>query len=119
MVYTKKFLFKSEQRKSLSLAFFQMSFEFLGWSEHILAPVEFNFNFCAGHCAFPLAWDEGRVTKHSYIQSLASAVNRTVFPPPCCVPHELGNLAVLYLTSELLLAAEVWDGVVAKSCGCK
>lgn len=103
----------------LSLDFFlQISFAELGWSDRIFQPQEYEANFCAGSCDYPLNGDYN-TTKHSYIQSLAAKLNPELVPPPCCAPHELRPVTVIYMQGYEQFVTHEWHGMRAESCGCK
>ena len=102
----------------LVYSFSQISFQELGWSDYILRPLDYEANFCAGSCDYPLT-DHYNTTKHSYIQSLAAKLNPDLVPPPCCTPHELTPVTVLYEQSPDLFVTHEWHGMKAESCGCK
>ena len=103
---------------SLSV-FSQISFEELGWGDYILLPTHYEANFCAGSCEFPLNEPSYNTTKHSYIQSLAARLNPDLVPPPCCAPHELRSVDVIYELENENFVAHEWQGMRAESCGCK
>ncbi|VDM35370.1 unnamed protein product [Hydatigera taeniaeformis] len=90
-----------------------VSFEQLNMTDWILAPVTFDAGVCSGVCTFPLG-QETQPTNHAVLQSVWSRFLRTStvtspdsssasaqhVPPPCCVPHELEALPMLYFQTD-------------------
>ena len=95
----------------------QVSFEELGWLEHIVQPLSFTSNFCAGRCNYPIT-STHNVTKHSYIQSLAHEMNPNVVPPPCCAPHTTESLTITFRENADTFVNRIWGDMKVTSCGC-
>jgi hypothetical protein len=96
----------------------QVSFEDLGLGDYILYPREFELNYCAGGCTYPLLLPPA-VTWHAYIQNLASLRGLDDIPPPCCVPLQLGSVTVLYRHEEEGFILAMLHDMTARSCACK
>lgn len=95
-----------------------ISFAELGWGDYIFLPETYEANFCAGSCEYPLTTNHN-TTKHSYIQSLAAKLNPDLVPPPCCTPHTLSSVNVIYATESENFVAHEWHEMRAEVCGCK
>ena len=107
-----------------------VNFEQLNMTDWILAPVTFDAGICSGACSFPLG-KESNPTNHAVLQSIwarylrasssfASAdasANRV--SQPCCVPHELESLPMLYFQSDDRVVLNHRPDMVVRSCGCK
>ncbi|VDK22268.1 unnamed protein product [Taenia asiatica] len=109
-----------------------VSFAQLNMTDWILAPITFDAGVCAGACAFPLG-QETQPTNHAVLQSVWSRFLQTAtatnigatgasvqrVPPPCCVPHELEALPMLYFQTDNRVVLNHRPDMVVRSCGCK
>lgn len=109
-----------------------VSFAQLNMTDWILAPVTFDAGVCAGACTFPLG-QETLPTNHAVLQSVwsrflqtstatsigASGASVQRVPPPCCAPHELEALPMLYFQTDNRVVLNHRPDMVVRSCGCK
>ncbi|KAH9278437.1 Protein 60A [Echinococcus granulosus] len=109
-----------------------VSFAQLNMTDWILAPVTFDAGVCTGACTFPLG-QEAHPTNHAVLQSVwsrflqtatftstsASGASAQQVPSPCCVPHELEALPMLYFQTDNRVVLNHRPDMVVRSCGCK
>ncbi|VDO04086.1 unnamed protein product [Rodentolepis nana] len=113
-----------------------IDFSKLNMTDWILAPVTIDAGVCVGTCAFPLG-KESNPTNHAviqsvwsrYLQSIGSAgltsvdtqKARVLTPPPlpCCVPHELDDLPMLFFQADNQVVLNHRPDMIVRSCGCR
>ncbi|KAL7056020.1 hypothetical protein AAHC03_021086 [Spirometra sp. Aus1] len=115
-------LFKRSQRPQPAYCRLQsmiVKFADIGWNKWIISPSQYDAGLCAGKCRFPLG-QEFFPTNHAVVQSIWHQVHRpdTPVPRPCCVPHELEALPMLYFESENNVVLRRYENMIVKSCGC-
>ncbi|XP_064252586.1 bone morphogenetic protein 4-like [Passer domesticus] len=105
--------FQPCQRHSLSVDFGE-----IGWSEWIISPPGYNAFHCKGSCPFPLGGNM-RPTNHATVQSIINALQLSDdVSSPCCVPHKLHSINLLYFDDYENVVLKQYDDMVAGSCGC-
>ncbi|KAM7534203.1 hypothetical protein Aperf_G00000109704 [Anoplocephala perfoliata] len=112
-----------------------VDFAKLNMTDWILAPVTFDAGVCVGICTFPLG-QESHPTNHAVLQSVwarflrstgsanvstGAQLKRMAMPPPqpCCAPHELEDLPMLYFQSDNRVILNHRSDMIVRSCGCK
>ncbi|KAM3171662.1 hypothetical protein ACTXT7_016156, partial [Hymenolepis weldensis] len=111
-----------------------VDFSKLNMTDWILAPVTIDAGVCVGTCAFPLG-KESNPTNHAVIQSVWSRYlrsmgpfdqasvdtqsKRIITPPPlpCCVPHELDDLPMLFFQGDNQVVLNHRSDMIVRSCG--
>ena len=103
-----------------------VSFEDLGWAEHIVYPRYVEANYCIGNCQHPPNERvEMKYTAHAFIRS--SFMRRkfkenssAVFPhglKPCCVPIRLAPMSLLYQINNTVYKADL-NEIKVEKCAC-
>lgn len=112
-----------------------VDFAKLNMTDWILAPVTFDAGVCVGICTFPLG-QESHPTNHAVLQSVwarflrsmgstnastGAQMKRMMTPPPlpCCAPHELEDLPMLYFQADNRVILNHRSDMIVRSCGCK
>ncbi|GAB1607506.1 bone morphogenetic protein 2-like isoform X1 [Argonauta hians] len=95
-----------------------VSFNEVGWTEWIVAPVGYQAFYCEGKCPFPIS-DYLNSTNHAIVQTLVNSVMPNKIPQVCCVPTELSAISMLYLDEQNKVVLKNYQGMVVKACGCR
>lgn len=95
-----------------------VSFNEVGWTEWIVAPVGYQAFYCDGKCPFPIS-DYLNSTNHAIVQTLVNSVMPDRIPEVCCVPTELSSISMLYLDEQNKVVLKNYQGMVVKACGCR
>ena len=90
----------------------------VGWNEFVLAPLEYELNYCAGFCPHPLS-HHFNITNHAVIQSTVMKKMKGQVPPLCCIPSKLDKTTVVYLDHINRLVIKSPDNMIATACGCR
>ncbi|KAA0725479.1 Growth/differentiation factor 10 [Triplophysa tibetana] len=97
----------------------RVDFADIGWNEWILAPKAFDAYYCAGTCGFPIP-KVVQPSNHATIQSIVRAVGIVPgVPDPCCVPDNMGSLAVLFLDTSKNMVLKVYPSMSVETCACR
>ena len=94
---------------------YRVTLDDLGWNDWILAPSEFDFNFCKGRCA-RFSWIN--ITNHAIIQSMLNVLYPRVVPKLCCVPTRYEPLTMMYVNEQSNVLMKKFEQMVVKECGC-
>ncbi|NXY65747.1 BMP2B protein, partial [Callaeas wilsoni] len=96
-----------------------VDFHAIGWSGWIIYPSGYNAFYCRGSCIFPLG--EGlNATNHATVQSIVYTLKLSQdVSMPCCVPHELKSLNLLYFDDKQNVVLKNYKDMVATRCGCR
>ncbi|XP_041039115.1 bone morphogenetic protein 2-like [Carcharodon carcharias] len=91
-----------------------VSFEEIGWSDWIRAPLSYNAFYCDGTCPqkYKLA------TMHTLIKSKMNHLSNGAIPAPCCVPASYEPLTLLHFNSNNKLTLTAFDDMVVSRCHC-
>ncbi|XP_078074718.1 bone morphogenetic protein 2-A-like isoform X1 [Mustelus asterias] len=91
-----------------------VSFEEIGWSDWIRAPLSYNAFYCDGTCPqkYKLA------TMHTLIKSKMNRLSNGAIPAPCCVPASYEPLTLLHFNSNSKLTLTAFDDMVVSRCHC-
>ncbi|XP_007890424.1 bone morphogenetic protein 2-like [Callorhinchus milii] len=91
-----------------------VSFEAIGWSDWVKAPLNYNAFYCDGTCPpkYKLA------TMHTLIQSNMNRVSHGAVRTPCCVPASYEPLTLLHFNSDRKLTATAFDDMIVSKCHC-
>jgi bone morphogenetic protein 2/4 len=95
-----------------------VDFSELNWQDWILAPNGYEAFYCDGACHYPLGGNHN-VTNHAIVQSLVNSVSRNAAPPPCCVPTETEQLAILYIDINNRIIIKNYPEMKVIGCGCR
>ena len=95
-----------------------ISFQALGWGKWIVAPEGLNANFCDGTCPFPLT-STLTSSNHAVLQSVSSFYHPDKVKAPCCVPHTLARMTILYHHEDKIVTMRNYDNMMVESCGCR
>ncbi len=85
----------------------------------------FEFNYCAGHCIYPLSQNDGMAFYHSIflavfqLDKLRSTVETAATPPPCCVPVEYSAIYLPIRDTAWNLKTILVEDIVATKCACR
>lgn len=95
-----------------------VDFEEIGWSGWIISPKGYNAYHCKGECPFPLGQNQ-KPTNHATVQSIVHAlrIGKDV-GTPCCVPHKLYSISLLYFDDDENVILKQYDDMVVANCGC-
>ncbi|XP_061461908.1 transforming growth factor beta-2 proprotein-like [Rhineura floridana] len=77
-------------------------------------PKGYKANFCAGSCRYVWSTD----TQYNMVLPLYNKLNPEASAAPCCVPHELEPLTILYYVGRLPKVQQL-SNMVVKSCRCR
>ncbi|XP_072840053.2 transforming growth factor beta-2 proprotein isoform X1 [Pogona vitticeps] len=77
-------------------------------------PKGYKANFCAGNCRYVWSTD----TQYHMVLPLYNKLNPEASAAPCCVPHELEPLTILYYVGRLPKVQQL-SNMVVKSCRCR
>ncbi|XP_032992000.1 transforming growth factor beta-2 proprotein-like [Lacerta agilis] len=77
-------------------------------------PKGYKANFCAGNCRYVWSMD----THYNMVLPLYNKLNPEASAAPCCVPHELEPLTILYYVGRLPKVQQL-SNMVVKSCRCR
>lgn len=77
------------------------------------APTGYKANFCAGACPYLWSMD----TQHATILSLYKSMNPRASSSPCCVPHTLNPLTIVYYNKGKFKVTQLSD-MILLSCKC-
>ncbi|XP_067851065.1 bone morphogenetic protein 2-like [Heptranchias perlo] len=91
-----------------------VSFEEIGWSDWIRAPLSYNAFYCDGTCPqkYKLA------TMHTLIKSKMNRLSNGAIPAPCCVPASYEPLTLLHFNSNSKLTLTAFDNMIVSRCHC-
>ncbi|XP_051890912.1 bone morphogenetic protein 2-like [Pristis pectinata] len=91
-----------------------VSFEEIGWSDWIRAPLSYNAFYCDGTCPqkYKLA------TMHTLIKSKMNRLSNGAIPAPCCVPASYEPLTLLHFNSNDKLILTAFDNMIVSKCHC-
>ncbi|XP_048386761.1 bone morphogenetic protein 2-B [Stegostoma tigrinum] len=91
-----------------------VSFEEIGWSDWIRAPLSYNAFYCEGTCPqkYKLA------TMHTLIKSKMNRLSNGAIPAPCCVPASYEPLTLLHFNSNSKLTLTAFDDMIVSRCHC-
>jgi len=95
-----------------------ISFHALGWAKWIVAPEGLNVNFCEGLCPFPLT-SSLAASNHAVLQSVSNYNYPEKVKPPCCVPHKLARMTILYHQDDRIITMQNYDNMIVETCGCR
>lgn len=95
-----------------------VSFVTLGWGKWIVAPTGINANYCDGQCPFPLT-SSLTTSNHAVLQSVSNYYFPDHIKAPCCVPHTLDRMSILYHQTAKVLTMRIYDNIIVNSCGCR
>lgn len=101
-----------------------IDFAELNMTSWVLAPVTYDAGICSGACVFPLG-QELHPTNHAVMQNIWSRTMSQKYPrsrhipPPCCVPHQLDPLPMLYFEADNRVVLESRPEMIVRSCACK
>lgn len=84
--------------------------------DFIIQPRNFDAGYCKGRC--PPRYNPAN--HHALLQSLIWKENRTRVPRPCCAPHKLADLEILYFDEDdpTQLKVNVWKDMKVLECAC-
>ncbi|XP_043931660.1 transforming growth factor beta-2 proprotein-like [Protopterus annectens] len=85
----------------------------LNW-KWIHEPKGYKANFCAGSC--PYLWSAD--TQYNMILPLFNKLNPEASAAPCCIPHELEDLPIVYYLGRTAKVEQL-PNMVVKSCKCR
>ncbi|XP_059844540.1 bone morphogenetic protein 4-like [Hypanus sabinus] len=91
-----------------------VSFEEIGWSDWIRAPLSYNAFYCDGTC--PLKYK--LATMHTLIKSKMHELSDGAIPAPCCVPASYEPLTLLHFNSNDKLVLTAFDNMIVSKCHC-
>ena len=95
-----------------------IDFADVGWHDWIIAPEGYHAHYCHGEC--PLYLDHTmNTTNHAIVQTLVHAVNQQAVPPPCCVPTQLSDIALLYMDEYGKVILQNYQDMKVTACGCR
>ncbi|XP_053133180.1 transforming growth factor beta-2 proprotein-like isoform X2 [Hemicordylus capensis] len=77
-------------------------------------PKGYKANFCAGSCRYVWSTD----TQYNVVLPLFNKLNPEASAAPCCVPHELDPLTILYYVGRSPKVQQL-SNMVVKSCRCR
>uniref|UniRef100_A0A8D2LL60 Transforming growth factor beta n=1 Tax=Varanus komodoensis TaxID=61221 RepID=A0A8D2LL60_VARKO len=77
-------------------------------------PKGYKANFCAGSCRYVWSTD----TQYNMVLPLYNKLNPEASAAPCCVPHELDPLTILYYVGRSPKVQQL-SNMVVKSCRCR
>ncbi|XP_048360138.1 transforming growth factor beta-2 proprotein-like [Sphaerodactylus townsendi] len=77
-------------------------------------PKGYKANFCAGTCRYVWSTD----TQYNMVLPLFNKLNPEASAAPCCVPHELEPLTILYYVGRSPKVQQL-SNMVVKSCRCR
>ncbi|GCC27142.1 hypothetical protein chiPu_0005564 [Chiloscyllium punctatum] len=91
-----------------------VSFDEIGWSDWIRAPLSYNAFYCEGTCPqkYKLA------TMHTLIKSKMNHLSNGAIPAPCCVPASYEPLTLLHFNSNSKLTLTAFDDMIVSRCHC-
>ncbi|KAK2170708.1 hypothetical protein LSH36_1g20026, partial [Paralvinella palmiformis] len=95
-----------------------VDFHDVGWTDWIVAPPGYDAFYCYGECPFHMS-DHFNTTNHAVVQQFVHSVDPQAVPKPCCVPTELGQLALLYIDEQGKVVLKNYDEMVVEACGCR
>jgi bone morphogenetic protein 2/4 len=95
-----------------------VDFHDVGWTDWIVAPPGYSAYYCYGECPFHLA-DHFNTTNHAVVQQFVHSVDPQAVPKPCCVPTELGQVALLYIDEQNKVVLKNYKEMVVEACGCR
>ncbi|XP_062898178.1 bone morphogenetic protein 2-like [Mobula hypostoma] len=91
-----------------------VSFEEIGWSGWIRAPLSYNAFYCDGTC--PVKYK--LATMHTLIKSKMHQLSNGAIPAPCCVPASYEPLTLLHFNSNDKLVLTAFDNMIVSKCHC-
>lgn len=97
-----------------------VDFVSLGWNDRIIAPDGFSANKCIGSCPFPAMLDDVNAlySPHALLQSVMAMESSSGVQTSCCVPLELGQLAILFVEGRDNIVLRQVKNAIALECGC-
>ncbi|XP_050424806.1 protein dbl-1-like [Adelges cooleyi] len=96
-----------------------LNFADIGWEDWVIYPKQFETNYCAGGCLFPLD-KNSRPSNHATVQSLARSFGRLWdIPEPSCVPDSLAPLTLLYTDRSNHVMLKSYPDMKVVTCSCK
>ncbi|XP_069779181.1 bone morphogenetic protein 2-like [Narcine bancroftii] len=91
-----------------------VSFEEIGWSDWIKAPLSYNAFYCDGTCPYKYKI----ATMHTLIKSKMNRLSNGAIPAPCCVPASYEPLTLLHFNSNDKLILTAFDDMIVSRCHC-
>ena len=109
---------KNPNRRKCKRHSLYIDFADVGWHDWIIAPEGYHAHYCHGEC--PLYLDHTmNTTNHAIVQTLVHSVNQEAVPPPCCVPTQLSDIALLYMDEYGKVILQNYQDMKVTACGCR